>query len=438
MKAIKKNGYLIITIAFFVISLAILVLFVALFSESTAVDSTTVGNIYIGDISDETKKRQTLTNGVNTWKEEALYTISFQGVDVVIGRTNQVDENNQNKVDEDGNLLYNYKGLEFLTFDYDSTMSHLAANSSNIAYYTIDETKKQAFYNVLVANYGTTVCDDNALEFDILVRDIQVAAREMTTIVDFNLYDYLKESFTNTTVTSIPLTNLNSETVDQLAELFDGERIELLPQELTKNKLGFSAIEYFSNGKFSDLTSAEMSIIATGLAAVVQETSFTVTVKNQGYVSDRYYAYDGMTARINIKDGTDLRIINPEDSSYYVSIVKTYDCDNELKFILTGCLFMVEYTVVKTSTTIPYAIEYAAKESSFTYDGSNKLMGNDTEKGCYYLIETPGDSTVLYAYTKVTTYLNGTTSTTEVYPKQEYCEGTTEYRSWTTLNYPTE
>lgn len=433
MKAIKKNGYFIVTLTFFIISLSVLVLFITLFSQSTAVDNTTVGSVYIGDLSDEKAKRTKLITDVNTWKKSALYTISFQGVEIMLGRYEKLDENGNNILDAKGNITYLKKGLEFLEFDCDSTINHINSDyKDNLAYYTINAEKKQDFYDLLVENYGTRVCDTDVLEFDALVNNIVKSAQSMTTIVNFNLSDFLKEGFTNTTVTSIPLTNLDSNTVNLLSELFEGEKIELLPQDKTKNKLGFSAIEYFqANEKFADLTSAEMSIIATGLAAVVQKTSFTVTVKNQGYISDRYYAYDGMTARINIKDGTDLKIINPEDSSYYVTIEKSYD--NELKFILTGCLFMFEYDVVKKATVIEYKVEYAAKESAFTYNELNPNMGIDNDKNCYYYIQEAGTDTILYAYTKVITYLDGSTSEVEVYPKQEYYEGNNEVRFWKNL-----
>ena len=93
-----------------------------------------------------------------------------------------------------------------------------------------------------------------------------------------------------------------------------------------------------------------MSIIATGFAAVVQSTSLTVTVKNQGYVSDRYYAYNDMTARVNIKDGTDLRIMNPESHSYIITIEKgekIIDGKTSLKFKLNGCQFVNKYSITK-------------------------------------------------------------------------------------------
>lgn len=181
-----------------------------------------------------------------------------------------------------------------------------------------------------------------------------------------------------------------------------------------------------------------MSIIATGFAAVVQNTSLTVTVKNQGYISDRYYAYNDMTARVNIKDGTDLRIMNPETHSYYITVEKgekIIDGKTSLKFKLSGCRFANKFVIDKKDVKYAYSVVYDDRPTDFDYDESNPNMGKDPEKGCYYYIYQEGIDTCLYSYTKTIKYVDGHTETTEVYPKQEFFVGQDEYRMWTTNGY---
>ena len=234
-----------------------------------------------------------------------------------------------------------------------------------------------------------------------------------------------------------------------MVDTFEGKKIVFAPQKSEEGKLGFSAVEFFSKDEYANvgLTSSDMSIIATGLAAVVQKTSLTVTVKNQGYVSDKYYAYDNMTARVNIKDGTDLRIMNPETHEYVVTIEKgeaNLAGDLSLTFKLSGCRFINKYTITKNEKSTEkegypgYNIVYDDSQSDFDYDPTNPDMGIDTEyqDGCYYWIYQEGIPTYLYSYTKTTEYVDGRKPTSiEVYPKQEFYVGQDQLRQWTKKNY---
>ena len=42
--------------------------------------------------------------------------------------------------------------------------------------------------------------------------------------------------------------------------------------------------------------------------------------KHQGLSTDWHCSYDGMTARINIEDDIDLKILNPDESNYVIEI----------------------------------------------------------------------------------------------------------------------
>ena len=444
MKALRKNGYAAIVIILFAIAFAMLVLFLALFSSSTAVDGTTVGSVYIGDQKPNTDgRKQKLTKGVNDWKRDARYTISFQNYSYTIGRTEQVDEQGNPMYDDEGNQVFNDLGLDILTFDFEATNKNLKNGSTdNDAVFRISDENKASLYSTLVATFGKEVTTDTYFLYDELVKDILKDACEMNTKCDYDLWDYLNTSWADDLVAQVDIENLSVEKVNFLFEIFDGKEIIIAPQKSDEGKLGFSAVDFFSKEEFANvgLTSSDMSIIATGFAAVVQSTSLTVTVKNQGYISDRYYAYNDMTARVNIKDGTDLRIMNPESHAYIITIEKgekIIDGKSSLKFKLNGCKFVNKYTITKNETLLGYTTIYDERQSDFEYDVNDTTMGIDTEYqgGCYYQTYQEGKETALYSYTKTTTYVNGETSEIEVYPKQEFFVGQNELRHWTTNGY---
>lgn len=421
-----------------------LVLFLALFSSSTAVDGTTVGSVYIGDQKPNSEgRKKKLTDGVNDWKKDARYTISFQNYSFTIGRTEQLDDSGNPMYDDDGNQLFNDLGLDILTFDYEATNRNLVNDSSdNDAVFTISAANKEALYQSLTDTFGAEVTSDTYFLYNKLVDQILKDACEMNTKCDYDMWDYLTTSWTDDLVSQVDIENLSVERVNFLFDIFDGKEIVLAPQKSEEGKLGFSTIDFFSKEEFTNvgLTSSDMSIIATGFAAVVQNTSLTVTVKNQGYISDRYYAYQDMTARVNIKDGTDLRIINPETHAYIITIEKgesIIDGKTSLKFKLNGCKFINKYTITKNETSLGYSTIYDDRSSEFEYDVNNPNMGVDPtyQGGCYYEIYQEGKATVLYSYTKTTKYVDGTTTEIEVYPKQEFYVGQNELRHWTTAGY---
>lgn len=444
MKSLRKNGYVVIVGILFVIALSMLVLFLALFSSSTAVDGTTVGSVYIGDQKPNTDgRKQKLTKGVNDWKKDARYTISFQNYSYTLGRTEKLDEEGNPMYDDEGNQLFNDVGLELLSFDYEATNKNIKNGSSdNDAVFTISEENKNALFQILVDTFGSEVTSDTFFLYDNLVKAILKDACEMNTKCDYDLFDYLNTSWIDNLVAQIDIENLSEEKVNFLFEIFDGKEIVIAPQKSEEGKLGFSTVDFFSKEEFANvgLTSSDMSIIATGFAAVVQKTSLTVTVKNQGYISDRYYAYENMTARVNIKDGTDLRIMNPETHEYVITIEKgekIIDGKTSLKFKLNGCKFVNEYTITPNEVLLGYSTIYDDRSSDFEYDVNNPAMGVDPDYqgGCYYYIYQEGKETALYSYTKTTKYVDGTTSEIEVYPKQEFFVGQDEYRAWTKNGY---
>lgn len=444
MKSLRKNGYAVIVLILFIIAVSMLVLFLALFSSSTAVDGTTVGSVYIGDQKPNTDgRKQKLTKGVNDWKKDARYTISFQNYSYTIGRSDKLDEEGNPMYDEEGNQLFNDLGLDILAFDYEATNRNINNGSAdNDAVFVISAENKASLYQILVDTFGSEVTSDTYFLYDELVKNIINDANQMNTKCDYDLYDYLNTSWADDLVSQVDIENLTTEKVDFLFDIFDGKEISIAPQKSEEGKLGFSAVDFFSKEEFANvgLTSSDMSIIATGFAAVVQNTSLTVTVKNQGYVSDRYYAYNDMTARVNIKDGTDLRIMNPESHAYIITIEKgekIIDGKTSLKFKLNGCKFINKYTITKNETLIDYSILYDERSTDFEFDINDTTMGVDAEYqgGCYYQIYQEGKETALYSFTKTTKYVDGTTSEIEVYPKQEFFVGQNELRHWTTNGY---
>ncbi|MCR5462213.1 MAG: hypothetical protein K6E87_04010 [bacterium] len=449
MKSIRKNIYAVGVIILFVIAAAMLTLFLALFSSSTSVDGTTVGSVYIGDEKPgSAARKQKLEKGINDWKRNAIYTISFQNISFVIGSTPKKDENGNIVVEKDEKtgeetIVYDNAGLDILTFDYATTNSKIINNKSdNLAYFTISEENEKKLMDTLVENFGTEVTATDILDFKQLKDAILRDANSMNTKCDYDLYDFISSEWNNYEIGTAYIENLSKTKVAEIAKLFDNVNIEILPQKDPEGKLGFSAVDFFSKAEYATLSSSDMSIVATGLAAVVMETSLTVTVKNQGYITDSYYGYEDktMTARVNIKDGTDLRIINPETHPYVITISEGpdgVDGKGSLLFKLEGCKLVNNYKCEKIVTEIPYSVVYDDKAVVFEYDPTNPNMGIDTEHdgGCYYLTYQEGRATYLYSFKKTITCVDGTIIETEVFPKQEFFVGQDEKRMWTKNGY---
>jgi len=430
MKGLRKNIYAIGVIILFVIAAGMLALFLALFSSSTAVDGTTVGSVYIGDTKPNSEpRRERLVSKVKAWKDKAIYTISFQNVSFTIGNSTitEIDPETGNEVTREKNA-----GLDILDFDYETTNSKIVNNTSNnVAYFTISDDNRTKLYDKLKETYGTVITDSTYLDYQKLLDYIQRDAGNMNTKSDYDLYDFLIKGQVEEVATA-EIENLSQEKITDLLEVFEGLSIEIKSQKSEEGKLGFSAVEYFSQPDFKKLSSSDMSIIATGMAAVVMKTSLIVTVKNQGFSSDRYYAYKGaITARVNLKDDTDLRIINPETHSYFINIERGYNSisgDVSLRFKLEGCKLLDEYEIEPKSKEFDYNIVYSDYSSDFEGDPTMIVDHNGTE--CYYKVKVAGVKTELFWYYKVITHVDGTEERIEVFPKQEFFQGKDEIRDW--------
>lgn len=431
MKGLRKNIYAIGVIVLFIIAAGMLALFLALFSSSTAVDGTTVGSVYIGDTKPNSDKRkEKLETDVSIWKAKAIYTISFQNVSFVIGEEEEtiIDETTGQETTKIKN-----RGLDILDFDYTTTNSKIINNeANNVAYFTISDANKQKLYDKLVDTYGTEITDSTYLDYQKLLDSIQRDAGNMNTKSDYDLYDYLVKGQLEEVATA-EIENLTQDKIEDLLEVFEGVSIEIKPQKDPEGKLGFSAVEFFSQPEYKKLSSSDMSIIATGMAAVVMKTSLTVTVKNQGFSRDRYYGYFGsMTARVNLKDDTDLRIINPETHSYFITIEKGYDSiagKTSLRFKLEGCKFLDNYDIIQNYEEFEYKTTFSEYQTDDWEIDPNNVIDYDGIE-VYYKVIIAGVNTELYSYTKVITHINGDVEEVEVFPKQEFFQGKDEVLDW--------
>ena len=204
MKGLRKNLYAVAVIALFAIAFAMLVLFLALFSSSTAVDGTTVGSVYIGDKKPNSTERETkLTNGVKDWQKGARYSISFQDYSFVIGRSEVIGDNGETRTVDEGLL-----GI--MTFNYKETNRNIINDSTdNNAVFDMSEDQKQALYDTIVSTFGDKVTDkENYFLYDELVKQIMKDACEMNTKCDYDLYDYLTTSWTDDLICKINIENL--------------------------------------------------------------------------------------------------------------------------------------------------------------------------------------------------------------------------------------
>lgn len=410
MKFIKRNYYTVVTIFVLVLSFFFLYFIQQNYeAEVNEVDHTTVGSIYIGK-----RDSNGISTLINTWQETARYKIVYKDVDFDI---------NGFLIDDE----------VIASYDINLTMANIIKNNmendiTNKVYYTISETGKDKLQAKLVEKFGQEIFDD--LDFEGveagLVTDIEKKAGNMKTTSEFRLENYLT-GLDNVTVSSITLSGsgeesgkLNDDAIDSIIEILNDineddrsgfeANINIPSQDTSVNSLGFSACTYFedyyNNYKAThtqnelDLLGERLDIIVTGLAAVIQESSFYVTVKDQANGADEVdYAYNFMTARIKMgTTRTDFRFINPESTPYYIGINKV--SPTELNFQLVGCKFIKKYVVEFE----PYIVELH-KDPVLEYTPDLTQLGDDIQLdiygGIYYYIDEPEEPGRLITYNRL-------------------------------------
>ncbi|MEH7176389.1 VanW family protein [Neobacillus vireti] len=218
-------------------------------------------------------------------------------------------------------------------FDSVQTLSSVTDGQQNQAIITIDMLQvgeqMQIFFPQL---------DSNKLELTKLTSDLSNAASQFNNgPFIFNISkDYLiNDPASKNAVISEEIVKL-TDVSNELQSVIDEN-----PQILLDKKVIFSLLEFAKTQKIENST--VLSVLATGIYQAVLPTNFTITERNIGSVLPDY-ATLGMEAKVNTATGSDLVIVNPNESLYTIELRLD---NNNLIVTLRGEKLLYDYEISK-------------------------------------------------------------------------------------------
>lgn len=386
-KFLSKYWYAIVVSVALAVAITLSIVCFVTLGGNTKVDTTSVGYIGFGNRTSETEIKNYLSNRVSSWKKDTNYTIEYQGTTFVIQTRN---EDNPEQYDR----------LSILDFDVDKTYKLAKKNvQGNPAYFNINNDALADMHEEMVRTFGLETV--NGIDMEVLLGRITKAAQTLTRTIEIPLHECLNEAVKKYEYNGWIFSLMNLDKADVLA--LDGKEIEINPgyfsllnlasiahdpdQILDENNqvIGYKQNKY----DLSTLTNRQLSILASGLAKVIQETSFQAITKTQEEGYKVSYATgtieDILVSIIKPNSQTDLNsfdfsFVNPEKYSFTFTISRK--ADDQLEFKLIGYKYAVDYEIVKSVTELAYKTTIKEIPSS---DASFGEMTDDEKKA--YLIE---------------------------------------------------
>lgn len=348
----------------------------SIYGFGNVVNQTTVGFIYLGNTPQE-NYTTVLNQQIIQWKVNSEYNFKFQG--------------------------YNYE-LDLSLFDFQAqqTVNNIEENTSNNAYFTITDANKLALVADLEEHFGTVI--GQAVIIDELTSDLINDMRRLYTTRNYALKNYLdvtlaEEVIDDTLVSSIPASSVTA-ILDKVSSL----TIHPLSR--------FSILDELGN---SGLTNEQMSIIASGIQAITQNTSMNGYVFDQN-LSMPSWAEPGKNVRILKVSNFDFSFYNPLDYELVVNISQ-FDTTT-LQFALTGFPFITEFeTASVEQLVIPFTTDYQANETIDENSPNVIIVETDTEFIYRVLTQAGADGKIVF-FQRTATLLDGTITTTRIYVEQ--------------------
>ncbi|MEH7249916.1 G5 domain-containing protein [Neobacillus niacini] len=205
-----------------------------------------------------------------------------------------------------------------LIVPFDTSLFHL--DSAQTVSAIIDGQQNQVVITIDMMQVGERIqilfpqLDSNKLELTKITSDLSNAAAQFSNgPFRFNISsDYLiNDPATKNAVISetiVKLTDVSSELQSV---------IESNPEILLEKKEAFSVLEFANTKKIEN--AFVLSVLATGIYQAVLPTNFTI---NERTISSALpdYALLGMEAKVNAVNGSDLVIVNPNESLYTIEL----------------------------------------------------------------------------------------------------------------------
>ena len=313
LELIKKNIYWVISLILF--GLVVIFSFVMLITleVSADVDETTLGFIVLSNHSDEEKKALIL-QGIQTWEEQAQFTLHYQEYHVSLD-------------------------LDMFVFEVDETMDSLVPNQRNLASFSLNDSEIAQWMNTLSLVVGPTIMNhfDQVTFFDHVLGDVMSLSRIQT----YELTHYLSQDIMGTVIHSAVIDSISAFDVNEITSKLNDIVI-----------LGLSRFSLLDTLSDLSLSNEQLSIIASGMLGVIHSSNMT-SFDFEIYQYLPSWASQGQNVRILQVNGYDLSFYNGLNTDFTIRITEINA--SSLRFELIGYPYITQY---QTTTTISQVIDY--------------------------------------------------------------------------------
>jgi hypothetical protein len=335
------------------------VIFITLEVEGE-LNRTSVGFVYLGD-KNENQYGSILSQEINQWMNEAMYTIYFQE--------------------------YSYDlDMSQFTFDTSRTLQLLRKNVNNRAYFTMTSENELLLESDLRYEFSDLVID--SFDMEAFVDDILSDMQLLFIKKEYQLESYLADEIALTEIDTTQITNINLLDVNHITDA--------LTEIIIPKNQRFSLLTTLQN---ITLTNNQLSIIASGLQGIVDVTSMSGFSYEQNR-SLPVWASPGQNVRILQVNKYDFTFFSHLNYDLVVTIEKIDD--QTIEFKLIGYPFVTDYQVVAVDLmVIPYPTFYYDNPDIVT-DPNVVITDTETETHYSLKIQDGIDGLVIYYYREVT------------------------------------
>ena len=370
---LKHNLYLSVTLILLVASIAFAGVTLGVLGISGNVDQTSVGTIYLGEY-DESQYPDILTREIAAWRRTVDYRIKFQEYEIELD-------------------------LGAFVFLSEATIEGIQQDKKNPALFSLLATNKDAFEAILTNQFTQSIMD--FFDYDTFYDDLNVSMRKLDIVKVFELSDFLSQDLIANEIETTEITNILSGDVVAITEKITSITIE--------SETRFSLLETLSG---FGLTNSQLSIIASAMQKLTQNTNFTGFVFEQNYLTPAW-AESGKNVRILIVNQYDFSFYN---NLYYNFTVTIDQVDqNTLEFSLRGYPYITNYSTASVEQDpIPFQTIYLDNPDIDETTPGVIVTETDTEFTYDLLIQDGLDGTII-SFMRTTTTLNGTPVTVKLY-----------------------
>ncbi len=365
---IQRRGYVYLAFVVLFLSIAFASTMTVVFWPDEEAEQTTVGTVLLGDMASN-EYDIALLLGISEWRDQADYTIRYGLYDKPVP-------------------------LDTFDFDIDATLDSIVEGRQNSAMFFVSEQALFSFETGLGESFGVDIVD--ALDFEALMRAILEDMGNMSLQKNYNLYHYLDDDVAKRTLSSAIVSQVAAADVDAI--LAAVEEIHI------KAETRFSLL-----GALDDmgLTNDQLSVVASGLQAVIMPTPFSGIIRQQ-FLQPPTWAAPGKNVRILQVSQVDLTFFNPLNRDFTVRIEAT--APTTLEFTLLGLPFAAVFSVEQVTDTVPFKTTYI-EDSSIGPDTFGVVIVEEGDKTIYRLLTQEGRQGAIMTFYKTIYHPDGTLET---------------------------